>query len=167
MSHAKKQYRQVSNDNSKAGFTIIETLLVLAIAGFILMIVMMAIPTLLRNSKNGQRKQDVASILQAVSRYELNHSGTFPPNCASSAPPCFLSYAKLSHYDPANVIVEVNGALNGAVAGVTDGDQVIVRHYYKCAAGGGASDQGAGYRDVVALYAVETADGTASQCQQL
>lgn len=41
------------------GFTIIEVLIVLAIVGFILLIVFLAVPTLNRNSRNYQRKQAV------------------------------------------------------------------------------------------------------------
>lgn len=152
-----------------SGFTVIETLFVLAIGGLILLIILMAIPTLVRNGHNGQRKQDVASILQAVSRYELNHSGTYPDQAECAAGPvlpCYLAYAKLSYYEPGNIMAAGNGPLQGDTS-VTGLDQVTVRHYYKCSPGGIAKSGGAGYRDIVALYAIETANGSASQCQQL
>ena len=46
------------------GFTIIEVLIVLAIAGLILLIVFLAIPALQRNSRNTQRKNDSAGVSQ-------------------------------------------------------------------------------------------------------
>ena len=49
--------------NRKDGFTIIEVLIVLAIAGLIMLIVFLAVPALQRNSRNTQRKNDVANIL--------------------------------------------------------------------------------------------------------
>ena len=51
----------------------------------------------------------------------------------------------------------------------SDLDGVVVYNHQKCAANGGTSTRsGAGFSDVVALYAIETGPGnTASQCQQL
>jgi len=44
------------------GFTIIEVLIVLAIAGLILLIVFIAVPALQRNARNTQRKNDIAGL---------------------------------------------------------------------------------------------------------
>ena len=41
------------------GFTIIEVMIVLAIAGLIMLIVFLAVPALQRNQRNTARKQDV------------------------------------------------------------------------------------------------------------
>lgn len=76
-----KRGRQLNHQ--PAGFTIIESLLVLAMAGFILLIVFEAIPALTRSSRNNQRKQDVQFILRTVSEYELKDSGNFPESCGS------------------------------------------------------------------------------------
>jgi prepilin-type N-terminal cleavage/methylation domain-containing protein len=75
---------------ASAGFTIIETLIVLVIAGLILLIVFDAIPALTRNSRNNQRKQDVQAILGVVSNYELNNSGNFPQCGYGAYPSCFV-----------------------------------------------------------------------------
>jgi prepilin-type N-terminal cleavage/methylation domain-containing protein len=72
---------------NSSGFTIVETLIVLAIAGLILMMVFLAIPQLERSSSNSQRKQAVQSILEAVSDYELDNSGDFPSACGTGALP--------------------------------------------------------------------------------
>jgi len=49
------------------GFTIIEVLIVLAIAGLIILIVFLAVPALQRNSRNSQRANDASLVLAAVS----------------------------------------------------------------------------------------------------
>ena len=46
----------------KAGFTIIEVVLVLAIAGLIFLMVFLALPALNRGQRNTQRKRDAAQI---------------------------------------------------------------------------------------------------------
>jgi prepilin-type N-terminal cleavage/methylation domain-containing protein len=58
------------------GFTIIEVLIVLAIAGLILLIVFLAVPALERNAHNTSIKNDVAGILGAMNEYENNNNGT-------------------------------------------------------------------------------------------
>jgi len=62
----------------KEGFTIIEVLIVLAIAALILLIVFLAVPALQRSSRNTQRKNDVAAIGGAVANYISNNNGTLP-----------------------------------------------------------------------------------------
>jgi type IV pilus assembly protein PilA len=64
------------------GFTIIEVLIVLAIAGLILLIVFMAVPALQRNSRNTQIKNAVTSVLGAVSEYQNNNGGAQPTTAA-------------------------------------------------------------------------------------
>src|SRR5215210_4960979 len=67
------------NIKSKSeGFTIIEVLIVLAIAGLILLIVFLAVPALQRNSRNTQYKNQVSTYLGAVDEWTNNHNGTTP-----------------------------------------------------------------------------------------
>jgi len=73
---------------SDGGFTIIEVLIVLAIAGLITLLVFLAIPALLRNQRNDQRKTSVSNILSAIHTFELNNSGQMAPNCGSSDASC-------------------------------------------------------------------------------
>jgi len=60
------------------GFTIIEVMIVLAIAGLILLIVFLAVPALQRNSRNTQRNSDAASVLGVVNEYINNNNGVLP-----------------------------------------------------------------------------------------
>jgi prepilin-type N-terminal cleavage/methylation domain-containing protein len=68
------KYRQ----KKEQGFTIIEVLIVLAIAGLIMLVVFLAIPALQRNSRNNQRTTDVANILGGVGEYVSNNNGQTP-----------------------------------------------------------------------------------------
>jgi prepilin-type N-terminal cleavage/methylation domain-containing protein len=63
--------------NNNKGFTIIEVLIVLAIAGLIMLIVFLAVPALQRNSRNTQRKSDAGALLAAVQEY-TSANGTAP-----------------------------------------------------------------------------------------
>ncbi len=61
-----------------SGFTIIEVLIVLAIAGLIMLIVFLAVPALQRNSRNTQYKSAASSILGAVTEFSNNNNGQLP-----------------------------------------------------------------------------------------
>lgn len=62
----------------KEGFTIIEVLIVLAIAGLILLVVFLAVPALQRNSRNTSLKNDVQNVLGGVAEYQNVNSGASP-----------------------------------------------------------------------------------------
>src|SRR4051812_39484959 len=64
--------------NRSAGFTIIEVLIVLAIAGLILLIVFLAVPALQRNSRNTSIKNDVQNVLGGVSEFQGANNGIMP-----------------------------------------------------------------------------------------
>ncbi|HVI60885.1 MAG TPA: type II secretion system protein [Candidatus Saccharimonadales bacterium] len=155
------------------GFTIIETLIVLATAGLILLIVFMAIPALQRNSRNNQRKQDVQAVLEAISNYALNHGGNFLDCGHASFASCIgngnlLEYSHLSYYRDNDQAVVSALQPNESAPSPSDPEVVYVYNHQKCQLGGvGSTPRGAGYSDVVALYAVETSSGTNWRCQQL
>lgn len=65
-------------NRKEKGFTIIEVLIVLAIAGLILLVVFLAVPALQRNARNTQRNEDVASILGGISEFVNNNNGNTP-----------------------------------------------------------------------------------------
>ena len=168
---------------SQSGFTVIEALLVLGIIGMIFLMALGALPALQRSSRNNSRKQDVDIILTAVSHYELNNSANFPMACGSGID-CTATNAgspgdyflkdfkgKLTYYDPAanNEITLIPQSIGADYAPRTNLDRVDVYNYEKCSSvtAGGATRNGAGYNDVVAMYAIETSNGSAGRCQQL
>ena len=63
---------------NKKGFTIIEVVLVLAIAGLIFLMVFIALPALQRSQRNTRRRQDMARILSAFTEYQSNNNGKMP-----------------------------------------------------------------------------------------
>lgn len=64
--------------NRNEGFTIVETLIVLAIAGLIILIVLLAVPALQRSSRNSNIKTDASAIETGISDYESNNNGGLP-----------------------------------------------------------------------------------------
>lgn len=70
--------KNVYKQKRDQGFTIIEVLIVLAIAALILLIVFLAVPSLQRNSRNTQRKSDAANIAAAISNFAGNNNGALP-----------------------------------------------------------------------------------------
>jgi type II secretory pathway pseudopilin PulG len=154
----------------EAGFTIVETLIVLAAAGLILLIVLLALPALTRNSRNNQRNQDAQTILQAVSTYELNHAGTIPATAQLRGFINTYEKNKLTLFAASDITVSTPAATNSPQTYPPSPvaiDKIQVNNHAKCVAGGTATNQGAGYSDVVALYIIETASGTSPRCQQL
>ena len=57
------------------GFTIIEVVLVLAIAGLIFLMVFLGLPALQRAQRDTQRKQDVAMVVTALHNWKANNKG--------------------------------------------------------------------------------------------
>jgi prepilin-type N-terminal cleavage/methylation domain-containing protein len=164
-----------------SGFTIVEVMIVLAIAGVILLVVFEAIPTLTRNSRNNQRSQDATTILQVISQYELNNSGNFPQgcgqgfalNCKTSDSSSLLYYTNLTYYDPTTTELTIHPQTENNAAplsAATNTNTVNIYDFEKCSDGvqDTASNVGADYDDIVAMYALESGGGTPnSQCQQL
>lgn len=60
------------------GFTIIEVVLVLAIAGLIFLMVFIALPALQRGQRDTARKNDVSTVSSAVTTFTSNNRGAFP-----------------------------------------------------------------------------------------
>lgn len=87
----------------QSGFTIIEVLIVLAIAGLIMVVVFLAVPNLQRSQRNNARKTDANNVMSAVSDYASNNGGALPSaNCTGSA--CaFMSNVNLGYFTEANI----------------------------------------------------------------
>lgn len=67
-----------------SGFTIIEVLIVLAIAGLILLVVFLAVPALQRNSRNTTMKNDVQNVLGGVAEYQSANNGALPTSVSGT-----------------------------------------------------------------------------------
>lgn len=98
------------------GFTIIEVVLVLAIAGLIFLMVFIALPALQRSQRDTARKSDVGAVASAVVSFTGNNRGTFPATAD------LTSYAKnvSSNTDPNKITVAPAGS-----ASITPADGAI------------------------------------------
>lgn len=68
----------VQQTDKRTGFTIIEVVLVLAIAGLIFLMVFIALPALQRNQRDTQRRSDVARVNTQINNYQTNSRGNIP-----------------------------------------------------------------------------------------
>ena len=68
----------MSTQHNKKGFTIIEVVLVLAIAGLIFMMVFLALPALQRSQRDTQRRDDMGRFASQVAQYQTNNRGRVP-----------------------------------------------------------------------------------------
>lgn len=60
------------------GFTIIEVVLVLAIAALIFLMIFIALPALQRGQRDTARKQDVGVVSSAITSYRTNNNNSMP-----------------------------------------------------------------------------------------
>lgn len=68
----------VTKQSNNKGFTIIEVVLVLAIAGLIFLVVFLALPALQRSQRDTQRRSDASRVMSQVAAYQSNNQGNVP-----------------------------------------------------------------------------------------
>lgn len=68
----------MNTQQTKKGFTIIEVVLVLAIAGLIFLMVFVALPALQRGQRDTQRRDDVSRVVSQLQSYATNNRGSLP-----------------------------------------------------------------------------------------
>lgn len=119
----------VQQHKQQKGFTIIEVILVLAIAALIFLMVFIALPALQRGQRDTARKQDVGTIAAAVTSYTSNNNGIFPTTSQ------LTQYVKNVSSNSSAVTV---GTAAATSVGVKAGD-VVVTQKSTCAATGADS----------------------------
>ncbi len=137
--------------NNQKGFTIIEVLIVLAIAGLILLIVFLAVPALQRNSRNTQRTSDVSRVLGAAQEVLNNNNG----DLTLLTGPNLQAAIGLPSYYPIASITVAAAAPPAAGANTTTVDTVIVYKGATCAAAGLAVP--GAVRQIATVFTVEPA----------
>lgn len=159
-----------TNTNRKSsGFTIIEVLIVLAIAGLIMLIVFLAVPALQRNAHNTSIKNDVSNILGGMTEFANNNNGLVPNSITGSTTNGFNITNTAAGSNPAAVKVGfVDGTTvttitkaSGTVTNSLNAAQVGIYTNAVCS-GSNATSTGATSRNFVVLYALE---GGAKLCQ--
>jgi len=143
------------------GFTIIEVLIVLAIAMVIILIVFFAIPGLRRNSRNTQRRTEVSRYAGAVSEWANNNNGVLPSLAADLTTPA-TGVNAFANMSVLTAPTAVTGA--GVVANTATVTTILFVTGTVCA-GTNATNVNASTRQFTILYATESSTGTAiPQC---
>ncbi len=144
----------------KEGFTIIEVLIVLAIAGLILLVVFLAVPALQRNSRNTAMKNDVQNVVGGISEYQNANSGSMPTSVSGTGT---VRYQGTGTYNETSIKVQGTtqvSTVTSAQSSVPNGE-IRVRLGYRC------DGVTANTRAVAAYYSIETTgDSTTDQCQE-
>ena len=73
-----KNKKSMIDNNSMSGFTIIEVVLVLAIAGLIFLMVFIALPQLQRAQRDTQRRQAIGQLSGGITQFQTNNNGKIP-----------------------------------------------------------------------------------------
>jgi len=143
----------------KEGFTIIEVMIVLAIAGLIMLMVFLAVPALQRTSRNTQAKNAAAALLATITEFQNNNDGAQPTTVAV-----------------ANGVITVSGAVGSqAATGKMQGGYIVASgttipttagtfNYglgRKCV---GNTSTAVSARAVAIGFSIESAGGVVSQC---
>lgn len=81
------------DSKNQSGFTIIEVVLVLAIAGLIFLVVFLALPQLQRSRRDTARRDQVGRIVASLTQNASNSGGDFPADNAA-----FISFVENNNY---------------------------------------------------------------------
>ncbi|HET8671730.1 MAG TPA: prepilin-type N-terminal cleavage/methylation domain-containing protein [Candidatus Saccharimonadales bacterium] len=149
--------QKLQKRKGESGFTIIEVLIVLAIAGLILLVVFLAVPALQRNSRNTQYRNEASRLVGAYNEASANNAG-----------------AVLTSSDSATVLAAANtkNITNLSIATYNTGtvpsttDAALIRTNAKCQSANSSTTPQGTTRQIVILYNVETTSGLQIQCQE-
>lgn len=153
---------QKIKNRKESGFTIIEVLIVLAIAGLILLVVFLAVPALQRNSRNTQAKNAASAILGAISEYTNNNNGSLPNAVAVSGNSVTFSDSTSTTETPASAKVQGGYVVNVAGTMPTTPGTFSVSLSHTCNAN--AFDTATTPRAAAVGFVVESGSGNAAQC---
>ena len=112
-----------NNLKSKEGFTIIEVVLVLAIAGLIFLMVFIAFPGLQRSQRDTQRRNDLANLATRIIDYQTNNRNQVPTDQTgwTSFQTHYFDQATYVDPDGNNYYIKYEGTMTNS----TDQDAVI------------------------------------------
>ena len=139
------------------GFTIIEVVLVLAIAGLILLMVFIALPALQRGQRDTQRRNDVGRMMSQVNSYQTNSRGAVP-NGETLEDPFLTSYMKWTSEEDSEFADPKTGVGYAVTYGTgtpTEAGQISFSAGAICGDGGSIVTDGAGERNVAAAVFLE------------
>lgn len=140
----------------ESGFTIIEVLIVLAIAGLIMLVVFLAVPALQRNSRNTTYRNEASRLVDAYGEVSANAGGAVLTSTDNAT---VLSAANTKSITAVNI---ATGNTAGTVPTTTS--TALIRTGAKCSAANSSTTPAGSTRQIVILFLVETSGGTQIQC---
>ena len=153
------------------GFTIIEVLIVLAIAGLIMVVVFLAVPTLQRSGRNNALNTNANNIFTGVNSYLSNNNGTMPTAAALAASVVTISGAAGSNSETVRVDSSIASATvdtgatpitNASAVGTVE---IVTGVNAKCNATASGITAGCGTaRSVAVLFVAESGSGNILKC---
>lgn len=153
------------------GFTIIEVLIVLAIAGLIMVVVFLAVPALQRNSRNNQTKTEANNVLSSYSELVGNNGGsalTASVSTCTSTPVCdaktVLTNAGVKTIVRVDVVAATTTAVSAPDTAKKDQEQAVIVLNSQCTSASSAVPKGGTSRQAAIIYWLETT-GTTTQAQ--
>ena len=145
------------NTTNKRGFTIIEVVLVLAIAALIFLMIFVAWPALQKSQRDTARKDDAAVVASAIGSYKSNSSGSASGLTTTN----LRTYVdKLSQYDKTS-ISEFEVVNAPGTTGSSSAAKLTVYRASKCNTSGQATATGGTSRTAAIVVQLETPAGQA------
>lgn len=158
--------KNVYKQKREQGFTIIEVLIVLAIAALIFLIVFLAVPALNRNSRNNAIKHDAANVLSGVQTFESNNSGQLPTNVVCTNGTATITGGAGTQQN--TISVQPSTVCNFNAGFVTTGSANLGHLHVDTAqqCNGNVAPYVANTRSVAVTFLVETGSGATNQATQ-
>jgi prepilin-type N-terminal cleavage/methylation domain-containing protein len=149
--------RSAALHKSSRGFTIIEVLIVLAIAGLILLIVFLAVPALQRNGRDATRKKDISRILGAAQEVVTNNGGQVSSLTTANVTAAVGTFG--FYTAGPTVTAMAAGVVSGSGLNATTVDTTTLYTAAVCDGATGKAISGAA-RQIAIAYKIESGGGT-------
>lgn len=163
---------KLKQTNKQSGFTIIEVMIVLAIAGLIMVVVFLAVPALQRSSRNNSMKTDATNLIGAANEYVANKGGVTltasASGTANSDAALILGSVTTSNITSLTIATEATDTT------VPTSTLAIIKTNAKCnssistdstpTAYGALTSAGSSNRQYVITYLTETGSGNRFSC---
>lgn len=161
--------QKLLKNRKSSGFTIIEVLIVLAIAGLIMVVVFLAVPALQRQGRNNALNTNANNIFTGVNNFVSNNNGTLPTGVALASNVVTITGPAGSNSETvrvdngvASVLLQTSAASPATAA---PGNVVIVTGTNaKCNTTASGLVSGGSTRGVAVAYSAESGNGNIVRC---
>lgn len=146
----------------KDGFSIIEVVLVLAIAALIMLLVFLAWPALQRGQRDQARNSDVSLLASTIGTWKTNNKGKVPATASELT--TVTNDLSLSQYESSDISFNAGGSTTMGPA--TNIQEIRYIRGHKCNDTGGGTTK-AGGRQAALQYMVEGSGSELAQCRDI